>query len=264
MAKILWATTFCADMWETSASKLIASFVETETEGKLVAYTEGMDLPTTPNAEGFRLEGDPFLASFLEKNKAIIPAELGGTAKEPLCRCPRGPLDVHSKRHRLPCVGYWFCRNAFRWLRKVRAANLAAQTYGKDYDIMMWVDSDAAFLKHTPASVVESWFRKMYGCIYLKSKRTAIETGVVGYHLKWGGRVIIEQMAARYSTGKFRKDQRWDDCVQLERGIMAAPNVMIKDLAAKVGPNNTVIQFSPLGEYLTHDKGLHRRKGVLK
>jgi len=262
--KVLWATTFSKDMWETSASRLVSSFVATGTGDKLVAFTEGMDLPPTPNAEGHRLEGDIFLDTFLSNNKAVIPVELGGTAREPLCRCRVKPLDVHSKHHRLPCVGYWFCRNAFRWLRKVRSAQLIAKMYRNDFDIMMWVDSDAVFLQHTPADVVASWFSDKYGCIYLKSKRTAIETGVVGYHLKFGGLTVINQMVTRYSSGKFRNDARWDDCVQLEKGIQAARDVRTRDLATAVGPNNTVIQFSPLGAYLGHDKGLHRRKGVLK
>lgn len=265
MANILWATTFCKEMWDTSASKLISSFVETKTPGKLVAFTEGMELPPMPNTEGFRLEHDPFLATFLEKNRNFIPVDCGGTAPEPLCKCSPKPLDVHSKKHKLPCVGYWFCRNAFRWLRKVRSAQLAAHAHKKTHDIMIWVDADSAFLKHTPADVVESWFKKKYGCVYLKNRRTAIETGVVGYHLKLGGIRVIDAMATRYSSGRFRRDQRWDDCVQLMKGIVAAgASVKTADLATDVGPNSTVIQFSPLGEYLTHDKGLHRRTGVLK
>lgn len=261
--KILWATTFSKDMWETSAKNLIESFVATQTSHKLVAYTEGMDLPPTPNAEGRRLEGDPFLKSFLEKNKTVIPEELGGVARPPFCRCDRGkPLDVHSKRHRLPCVGYWFCKNAYRWLRKVRAANLAAVS-NPGFDILMWVDADASFLKTVPPEAVASWFAPNRGCVYLKNKRTAIETGVVGYHLKHGGRQILARTADRYASGKFRKDQRWDDCVQLEKGIAASAGIVTADLATAVGERNTVIQHSPLGEYLGHDKGLHRRTGVL-
>jgi hypothetical protein len=50
--------------------------------------------------------------------------------------------------------------------------------------------------------------------------------------------------------------------VQLEKAISNS-SVKAVDLAANVGENSTVIQFSPLGEYLGHDKGLHRRKRVL-
>jgi len=261
--KILWATTFCADMWEGSASRLVSSYVATQTPDRLVAYAEGMDLPATPNAQGFRLEGDPILTAFLRKNAAVIPAELGGTARRPECRCPKGPFDAHSKRHRLPCVGYWFCRNAYRWLRKVVAAKRAADAH-PDYDVLMWVDADAGFSQRVSPEVVAQWFPRGAGVAYTKSRRTAIETGVVGYHLRQGGRVVLDNLVRRYVTGAFRADQRWDDCVQLERAINASRGVTAVDLATDVGPNNTVIQFSPMGPYLTHDKGHHRRTGVLK
>ncbi len=264
--KVLWATTFSADMWAGSASKLVETFVATRTPGKLVAYTEGMDLPSTPNAEGHRLEGDAFMAAFLKANRAVIPQALGGDLAAPECKCRGGPFDVHSKRHRLPCPGFWFCKNAYRWLRKVRAANLAAAAH-PDHDVLMWVDADATFLQTNPPEVVESWFRGRtgpYACAYVKSRRTAIETGVVGYHLRHGGRMVLAAVAKRYHSGRFRADPRWDDCVQLERGINdCRGRVKVVDLATDVGPNNTVIQFSPMGPYLGHDKGHHRRTGVL-
>lgn len=268
MPEVLWATTYCKEMWETSASHLIESFQATRTPGKLVAYVEGIDPPGGMNVEGRRLEEGDFLPAFLKKNAEVIPDTLGGTLKPPYCKCRRGPFDVHSKNHRLPCPGYWFCKNAFRWLRKVLSANLAADEFHKSHDILMWVDSDASFLKQTPPEVVESWFRgkqgQKYGCVYVKNKRSAIETGVVGYHLKYGGRQILSAMLRRYSGDKFRKDYRWDDCVQLELAIAdVGRKVKTADLATAVGPNNTVLQFSPLGEYLGHDKGLHRRSGVL-
>lgn len=261
---VLWATTFSADLWELSGKHLVESFVATQTPGLLVAYTEGFDLPPTPGAVGRRIDGDPFLADFLARNRAVIPAALGGDVRNPECRCKGGPYHVHSNKHRLPCVGYWFCKNAYRWLRKVLAANRAAETAPDDRPILMWVDSDARFLSAVPPDVVAGWFGADAGCVYFKSGRTAIETGIVGYHLGRGGRDVLGAMLDRYATGAFRKDQRWDDCVQLELAIRARPDVVCKDLATGVGPNNTVIQFSPLRGYLDHQKGLHRRSGALK
>jgi hypothetical protein len=261
--KVLWATTFSADLYATSGHLLLDSFVKTRTPGTLVAYTEGMDLPETPSAVGHRLEGDPILADFLAANRDVIPRSLGGLVNAPECRCRKGPFDVHSKRHKLPCVGYWFCKNAFRWLRKVVAAKRAADAYGGDHDLMVWVDSDARFLQTVPPEVVASWFSPRLACFYLKSKRTAIETGVVGYNMRTGGRKVIDRLVERYTSGRFRKDARWDDCVQLGAAIKAS-GMKCVDLATAVGERNTVIQHSPLGEYLGHDKGLHRRTGALK
>jgi hypothetical protein len=260
---ILWATTFSKDLYEESGKLLIESFLRTETPGKLVVYVEGMDLNVNilkyaPNIEQRRIDHDPVLADFMEKHRSVIPQSLGGDARAPECRCRGGPLDVHHKKHKLPCVGYWFCKNAFRWLRKPLAAKRAADEFSQKHDILMWVDADASFLQTVPEAVVESWFAKKYACIYLKNKRSAIETGVFGYNLPLGGHAIADAVLARYTTGVFRKDPRWDDCVQMEKGIAAAKKPAI-DLATDLGPRNTVIQFSPLAPYLGHDKGRHNR-----
>lgn len=260
--KILWATTFSADLWEASGKLLLDSFVATQTPGTLVAYVEGMDVPSAPNVVQHRIDKHPILVDFLAKNKKIIPDVLGGEAPAPYCTCRQGPFEVHSPKHRLPCVGYWFCKNAFRWMRKPLAAKMAADTYGSNYDIMMWVDADASFLQTVPPEVVASWFRRKYACIYLKNKRTAIETGVFGYHYKLGGHKIAKAVLDRYISGNFQRDRRWDDCVQMERGIQFA-RMPALDVATNVGPRNTVIQFSPLAPYLGHDKGAHRRKNLL-
>lgn len=261
--KILWVTTFSGDLWEHSASKLLESFQATRTPGTLVAYYERMERPPTGmNIVPECIDDHPVLTAFRDKHAAVIPQALGGTLKPPECKCVGGPYDVHNKRHQLPCPGFWFCKNAFRWMRKPLAAKLACDTYGEDHDVLMWVDADARFLRTVPPEEVEKWFKNRFGCIYLKSRRSAIETGVFGYHLKLGGKKIAAAVLDRYTSGKFAKDARWDDCVQMERGIKAS-GVKARDLATNLGPNNTVIQFSPMAEYLGHDKGLHRRTGAL-
>ncbi len=260
--KILWATTFAADMWETTGRHMVESFLTTKTPGTLVAYTEGMDVPPGPRILNHRLEGNRFLADFLQANRAVIPKAIGGDLDEPECRCRKGPFDVHSKKHRLPCPGYWFCKNAFRWLRKVISAKMAADTYQEDHDIMIWVDSDGLFKQTISPEEVASWFPKGAGCIYLKSRRTEIETGIVGYHLRQGGLKVLDHLVGRYSSGKFRRDSRWDDCRQLGSAIKES-GVKCVDLATKVGDNATVIQYSPLGAFLDHKKGAHRRSGTM-
>lgn len=265
MPKILWITTFSKDLWG-SAELLFDSYVACGVQDRLVAYTEGGD-PPAPASVWFRpLDGHPILKNFLKAHRGLIPQNLGGSAPIPECRCKKGPLDVHAKSHSLPCVGYWFCKNAFRWLRKPLAASLACQEFAESYDILMWLDSDTSFIEAPTPETVESWFKTpkgMAGCIYAKSKRPAIETGVFGYHLKHGGPRIAAAVLDRYCSGVFRHDHRWDDCVQMEKGIAKA-KIRAVDLATNVGPNATVIQFTPMGAYVTHDKGRHRRQGVLR
>lgn len=264
---VLWATTFSADLYKETGHKLIESFLDTQTEGTLAVFAEGMEAPKGPNIEGHSLDGSEFLAAFLAANREVIPAELGGSLVAPECRCRRGPFSVHNKKHRLPCPGYWFCRNSFRWLRKVLAAKTAADLYSTTCDVMIWVDSDAFFKQKVTHRIASSWFPPRAGCIYLKNARTEIETGVVGYHLQQGGRKVLSNMLGRYQSGKYRLDPRWDDCHQLGKAVKEAfktKQVRSFDLATRVGENNTVIQYSPLGPYLGHDKGAHRRAGALK
>lgn len=261
--KILYVTTFSRDLWEESARVLIESFSSSGTPGTLVAYVEGMgplwqNQPGLPSGLVSRpIDGHVLLDRFRAANKSVIPVALGGSLKAPECKCRKPALDVHSKHHRLPCPGYWFCKNAFRWFRKTLAAKLACDEFSTGYDYLVWVDSDASFLKTIPPDVVAEWFNGN-DAIILKNRRTAIETGVFGYNLKARGPRIADAVMDRYLTGRFRLDQRWDDCVQLEYGIRDVKGKAI-DLATNVGPNNTVIQFSPLGKYLGHDKGRHRR-----
>lgn len=261
MPKILWATTFSADLWECSGKGLVDSFVATKTTGQLVAYVEGMDVPEAPHVVSRRIDDAPILKAVRDANKAVIPVALGGTLESPECGCKGGPFLVHDKRHKLPCPGYWFCKNAIRWFRKPLAAHLACIEFAADYDYLMWVDADASFRRRVPDRAVEGWFKgpsAKIACIYLKSRRTAIETGVFGYNLKHGGPKAAAAVLARYTSGRYRRDHRWDDCVQLEKGLKDA-RVTSRDLATAVGPRNTVIQFSPLGSYLGHDKGRHNR-----
>jgi hypothetical protein len=264
---VLWATTFSADLYAETGHKLIESFLATKTDGTLAVFCEGMDVPKGDRIVGQRIDDHPFLVKFLKDNTAVIPKALGGSLEPPECKCKGGPFPVNSKKHKLPCPGYWFCKNSFRWLRKVLAAKLAADDYYSSHDAMMWVDSDATFKQKVTPGVVQKWFPGRVGCIYLKSTRAEIETGVVGYHLKNGGRKVLKYMLERYRTGKFREDRRWDDCHQLGIAVRKAKtddNVRSIDVATKVGENSTVIQFSPLGPYLGHDKGHHRRSGKMK
>lgn len=260
--KVLFATTFSADLYEGSAKRLLDTFAATKTPGTLVAYIEGMDLPEEGNVKIRRLEADPLIPQFLEANRDIIPKALGGDLASPECKCHKGPFDPHYKKHTLPCPGYWFCKNAFRWFRKPLAVKRAIDAFGKDYDAVIWVDSDSEFVRTIPPEVAVAWFRKRYGCVFVRHKRDAIETGVFGYCPKLGGDRIANAVLDRYMSGKFRKDRRWDDCWQMQMGIDDS-KVKALDVATNIGPNNTVLQFSPLGKYLAHHKGHHRRTGKL-
>ena len=51
---------------------------------------------------------------FLKEQADWIPKHLGGN-HHGKCLCPGGPFtNPHDKRHKMPCINHWFCRNASR------------------------------------------------------------------------------------------------------------------------------------------------------
>jgi len=70
---------------------------------------------------------------------------------------------------------------------------------------------------------------------------------------------MLERLVARYTSGAFRKEDRWDDSMQLQK-VLLAPDVKAVDLATAVTGNADVVENSALRGYVTHDKGRHGRK----
>lgn len=256
---ILWVTSFAKDM-SHSGERLIESFRRCQPVGHLlVAHEGGWDGgPGIQAVLRHDLDGDKFLQDWLLSNREWIPAHLGGT--HPGCQCKGGPFDPHSKRHKLPCVGYWFCRNASRWFRKVAALRCALRF---DPDAIVWVDADCRFLKSVHARDLASWFGRA-DVLYFKNKRPVAETGIVGYRTSGThkGGLVIRRIIETYSTGEYRKLQRWDDSYVTQKAILSSA-VKAVDLAEKVGDNSRVIDHSVVGQFITHDKGHHNRTKVM-
>lgn len=262
MSKLLWVSSCGPDMWAASGKTLVSTFLKTKTDGLLAVGLEGAAVlppPRDSRVEFWDLGADPWLAAWLARNADLIPTHLGG--RHPgVCRCPGGPLDVHDKRHRMPCIGHWFNRNAARWFRKIAALKAALARY-PDRDTVVWVDSDVVFRRPTTADHVAGWFHRTKACFYLKNKRPVLEAGVVGYKLPQA-KPLLDALFARYESGRFRTDPRWDDCYQLQKALDEA-KVPAADLAYAVGPNAKVVESSAVGPFLAHGKGQHRAAGVM-
>lgn len=261
---VVWVTTFAGDMYRASGSALIDSFVRSKTCGRLVCGVEGVDAfsvvkgkPGTVQA--FNLDGNDFLKEFLLANEDIIPTHLGGKHRFPECTCPGGPYSPHDKKHKMPCPGHWFNKNFSRWFRKIATMKQVVEDDPK-VDALVWVDSDCTFTKQVSEKILfNAWFKLAYSCFYLKHKRPVMEAGVVGYWLPNSGRKLLDAVIGRYASGNFRKDPRWDDSYQIQMAL-ADTKVPAVDLAYGVGEHSAVVPFSPIGPYITHDKGRHGRK----
>lgn len=265
--KLVWVTSFGKDMLAPSGRPLIKSFAASGSEGKLVVYAEGCaaelraaGLPKT--VEVVDLSAAPWLAPWLEFNADVIPAALGGRLAAPECRCKGGPFSPHAKEHRMPCPGHWFCKNASRWFRKIAALRHARAA---NPDALVWVDADCRFRRPVTARAARGWFRDQAAVFYHKSKRPVMEAGVIGYHLGRGAGRVLDWIEDCYWGGAYKALDRWDDSYVIQKALEKCRDVRAVDLATKVGPHATVIDFGPVGEYIFHDKGRHGRKlGIMK
>jgi len=163
-------------------------------------------------------------------------------------------------------TSYWN-RNAARWFRKVVSINHAAQTTKAHR--LVWLDCDCIVKRAIP----EGFWRQLFGhshgkysVFYLKGPtRTVEECGFTAYDLRRDGRTFIEHYLARYTSGEFLSDERWDDCFQFQRTRETHPEILCRDFAGETtGPYGPVFENSPLAEYLDHPKGSHNRMGAVR
>lgn len=262
--RLLWVTSCADDMWKASGHKLVDSFLQTETEGDLLVCLEYSQevrdqVPRASNLHVYNLASDPWMLNWLKDNSDVIPTHLGGQ-HDGICRCPRGPLGIHAKNHRQPCIGYWFNRNASRWFRKIASVRYAAKSgfSPKGFSAIVWLDSDCVFTRRTTQAHVLNWFSRDRACFYLKNKRPVIEAGVVGYNLAAGGSRLIDSLCQRYESKRYRRDPRWDDCYQLQMALRTS-GVRSIDIAHSVGQRAAVVEHSLVGPFITHAKGVHGR-----
>jgi hypothetical protein len=273
MQQPLWVTSFAADMYEVSGKGLRQSFLDSGSIGTLVIAHEGltaeeMSALAAPNVVAFDVGVTAYLQDWLHRNRAYIPVHLGGRGS--VCRCPGGPLLPHDKRHRMPCIGHWFNRNASRWFRKFAAIrHILNSAYFGETPLadrtLIWVDADCRFSRQVTAQTVAQWFPGRAAIFYHKHQRPVLEAGVVGYRLGQGARKVLDEVFRLYDTGRYRREKRWDDSYILQVAMKNVPQVTTIDLAVEVGEHAAVIPSSIVGTYLDHFKGKHGRGlGIMK
>lgn len=261
---VLFVTSVSPDLYRASGRRLIRAFLREGVEGTLLCCHEGslgsVIVPRPPRLATCDLDRDRFLARWLQCHRAIIPRHLGGTAGP--CACPQ-PENPFAPDHRPGCTGQWFNKNASRWFRKIASLRHALTL---DPGVIVWVDADCRFRRRLTAARLERCFDG-HGVFYLQSPDRRIpETGVMGFHLARGGRRFLEALIARYESGRFRRDPRWDDSAQFHFTRQTLRRIRAIDLATRASGDAHVLRHSPLGRYLEHDKGRHgpARLGLMR
>lgn len=260
---VAFLTSFSPDLLQATGRTLLGSYLACKIDAPLYVCHEPKggimpDFAPWGIKHVYNLDQDEFLRRWLDDNKDIIPRHLGGLAKE--CTCP-DRKRMHGT-HKRGCHYQWMNRNASRWFRKVVCWRYAAKRI--DARMVVWVDSDSVFRRPMPVARVEALFGAA-SVFYCRGRREAPETGVIGFHFEREGRRFIADLCDYYLNKEFRTEERWDDGYIVGRRVVEGA-VLCRDVVSmreQVG--NEAIQYTPLRDYITHNKGSHGRKmGVMR
>ncbi len=255
--RVLCVTSFAADMLP-SGLRLIES-VGRRSELDLLICHEGLDascLEGSTRRLRYDIGQSPFLRGWLRANADLIPRELGGTTGA--CDCgAASPFQGHREG----CHWFWFNRNAARWFRKVVALDHARTI--APYDILLWLDADCRLRRRLGSMQVAEWIGTS-SVFFLKSPdRRVMESGVLGIRMDGHGKRFISLTADRFRSGAFKRYPRWDDGYHFQVTLDENPDIPAVDLATTVTGGTFVVPNSPVGRYISHDKGLHRRLAIM-
>lgn len=261
--QIVYVTSFAMDMFKATGRKLLDSYKEFGKERPMLVCHEHPGAPPPDlkhwDVQAYDLGADLFLREWLRDNKDIIPVHLGGKAKE--CRCP----DRHRMhgRHKPRCHYAWMNRNASRWFRKVASWRYAAQAFPDA--VLIWLDSDAVFTARPEPQALLDLFEPGAAVIYCRGHREAAETGIVGFHLQRGGKDFLKDLCHYYTSGRFRKEERWDDGYIVTRRLGSGMYPCLDLVDRERQKDNEAIPYTPLAQWFRHHKGAHGRKlGIMK
>lgn len=261
-ADLLYVTSFNDPMYRATGARLVSSFRESASEGKLLLCHESCS-PAIADEDHDRifclsLDNSVLLHLWLAENADIIPISMGGRAGS--CRCPEP--DNPASEHVRGCVHGWFNKNASRWFRKIVSLNEAVRFADARY--LIWLDSDCFFKRQVSLDDVIGWFDGCATFIHKSNQRQVIESGLLGFDLAAEGFQLIEQTMNRYLSGQFRRDERWDDGFQFQVTLEAHPEISVNDIATvAAGPLKDVVGRGLAGAYIAHEKGIHRFKRIM-
>jgi hypothetical protein len=239
---VLYVTSFNKFLYEATGKNLLESFVLHKTDGNLlIAHEDELDIPKHKKFIFHDLDEDSYLQDWLEKNKNIIPSELGGTHE--------GGFD--HKYH----------KRTSQWFRKIAALRHAINL---GYEKIVFLDCDVIFLQHLPKEKINEVFDNHSVFYHLgpyrKSKRTGIESGIIGFDMTKDGKKILKRVFEKYEDGSFKDYLRWDDAWMFTAVVEESPDVKTKDIVSEKNADSHVVKDGELSLYLKHFKGIHWRK----
>ena len=252
--RILWVTSFNQTLYDLSGRKLVESFLKTNSTGQMLVCHEKMKY-IAPDAriKTYEISTYPFLMEWLKRNADIIPHIYGGNA-------------VYSK---VIFRNYWNVK-ASLWFRKIASLHLALTLYAKEFDAIIWIDSDCVITNTLTEELVVQAFGPAHTFYHLGKDRLddsigSIESGLIGFRAPWK---ILHRVFEMYTSGRFRQEVRWDDGYIFRMVIKKSPggtrdlvNLRTESrmkLEYRNAKDKDVIHRGPFRDYIIHNKGQHK------
>jgi hypothetical protein len=268
MNSTLYVTSFNDALFAATGSKLIHSFHERNVEGDIfIAYENGVKIPAFDqnnqrinNRILYKMDHDPFLLRWLEKNADIIPQKHGG--KAPLCdECPN-PND-NWQGHVEGCLNGTYHSRVSHWFRKIVALKAALDFYKDDYDIIVWCDCDIVFKERLTKDFILEVLGN-HGAFYFlgphrREVKSGVESGFMAFSKANGGYQFITTVIDKYEDGTFRNYQRRNDGYIFEK-VFNEVNVPSLDLVTHGHNGMDVMNEGIFHTYFDHHKGVHWRE----
>jgi|TARA_R110001583_G_scaffold16234_12_gene66296 hypothetical protein len=272
---ILYVTTFNIEIFDASGREMLNSFLKSKTDGDIFLSCEGFSFDANNEKHllskkwrgklsrgsskilSYDLDKDKFLKSWLKENSNVIPVHMGGSATPESCPEAFGPGNIR----------------AAGWFRKIATLNAALKNHGKDYDCIVFVDSDCLFRKKIDKSMIDGAFLDKSVFYHLgklrMEKGMGVESGFVGFKNDKHGYGVLETWISKYRRKAFVKYKRWDDGGMLryvieERKFKNCRD-LVKNYSSIPGKSKShAIERGIFAEYIEHNKGLHKNLGIGK
>jgi hypothetical protein len=245
------------------------------------------------NIHLYNLSNNDFLNNWLKDNKNIIPKKYNGTYtgnyKDDLLKkinnefnylkCNRikklqqnlndkNKLKIEKYTKNILKKQPYFQIKASLFFRKIASLKYAIDNYKKKFNIIIWVDCDVIIKKKISSDFINNLFIDKY-CFYLlghfryNNLFRAVESCFLGFKSNIGFN-ICNEVIKLYENGDFINLFRWDDGFVFGTILIYNDNTI--DLCINDGKtyndnkiNSEVIRFSPLKDYIIHNKGSHNK-----
>ena len=175
--------------------------------------------------------------------------------------------DCHKMGSRGGFDDQYFNRNAIYWFRKIAAMHRALDiSKEKGYERIVFIDSDVVFKKSITDEFLDKIFSNAGFFFHLGKHRkrigTGIESGFIGFSNDNRGFEFLQIVIDSFTSGDYRKYDRWDDGYVFRKIWEEHPEIPSKDVVGphQLKPFSHVVRYGIFAKYLEHDKGSHTRR----